>query len=152
VSPLGLQGVFEQQAGEVVVFPWVEWLREHLGVGLGDYDGAGQEEEEEEEDLGPTAWANDIPAGPDPSQDDGGLEVLHGQPITDRKSTFQAHLARVTTEEQAKQFVALLKQDRKIARVSDLGTAQAAITLGMPLWDMECLGDMSLTTLGPGRC
>ena len=30
--------------------------------------------------------------------------VLHGEPLTDRKSTFQAHAAQVKTTEQVSQF------------------------------------------------
>ncbi len=31
-------------------------------------------------------------------------EILHGQPLTDRKSTFQAHLARVTAVEEVSAY------------------------------------------------
>lgn len=41
-------------------------------------------------------------------------EIIHGEPFTDRKSTFQAHLAHVVTSEQVKQVVEELKENRKI--------------------------------------
>lgn len=41
-------------------------------------------------------------------------EILHGEPFTDRKSTFQAHLAHIVTSDQAKQVLEELKKNRKI--------------------------------------
>lgn len=41
-------------------------------------------------------------------------EILHGEPFTDRKSTFQAHLAHVVTSDQVKQVTEELKKNRKI--------------------------------------
>lgn len=36
------------------------------------------------------------------SESDSCPEILHGEPYTDRKSTFQAHLAHVVTSDQVK--------------------------------------------------
>ena len=41
-------------------------------------------------------------------------EIVHGEPFTDRKSTFQAHLAHVVTADQVKQVLEELKENRKI--------------------------------------
>lgn len=41
-------------------------------------------------------------------------EIVHGDPFTDRKSTFQAHLAHVVTPDQVKQVLEELKKSRKI--------------------------------------
>ena len=41
-------------------------------------------------------------------------KIIHGEPFTDRKSTFQAHLAHVGTQEQVKQVLDELKENRKI--------------------------------------
>ena len=41
-------------------------------------------------------------------------QIIHGEPFTDRKSTFQAHLAHVVTQEQVKQVLQELKENRKI--------------------------------------
>lgn len=41
-------------------------------------------------------------------------EIIHGEPFTDRKSTFQAHLAHVVSQEQVKQVLEELKENRKI--------------------------------------
>lgn len=45
-------------------------------------------------------------------------EILHGEPFTDRKSTFQAHLAHVVTSDQVKQVLEELKKNRKINNAS----------------------------------
>ncbi|KAM7429397.1 hypothetical protein ABFA07_019748 [Porites harrisoni] len=42
------------------------------------------------------------------------LQIIHGEPFTDRKSTFQAHLAHVVTQDQVRQVLEELKQNRKI--------------------------------------
>ncbi|XP_031555447.1 uncharacterized protein LOC116292303 [Actinia tenebrosa] len=44
------------------------------------------------------------------------FEILHGETIEDRKSTFQAHLADITSREQVDQVLNELKKDRKIAK------------------------------------
>ena len=41
-------------------------------------------------------------------------QIIHGEPFTDRKSTFQAHLAHVVTQDQVRQVLEELKQNRKI--------------------------------------
>lgn len=116
------QGKAEQQprgatkpspSGAVVIFDWVETLRDLLS--RTDYDSApaaaaddedgqsspsstsrvdvvgnGQEEEEEEEPPEAEIGLEE------------GVEIVHGQAFTDRKSTFQAHLARVSSENQVR--------------------------------------------------
>jgi hypothetical protein len=47
-----------------------------------------------------------------------GTGLVHGEPITDRKSTFQAHLCRVSSREQVRAVLAALNTDRKIARAT----------------------------------
>ncbi|XP_031555469.1 uncharacterized protein LOC116292323 isoform X1 [Actinia tenebrosa] len=46
------------------------------------------------------------------------FEILHGETIEDRKSTFQAHLADITSREQVDQVLDELKKDRKIAKAT----------------------------------
>lgn len=41
-------------------------------------------------------------------------EIVHGEPFTDRKSTFQAHLAHVVTLDQVKRVLQELKKNRKV--------------------------------------
>lgn len=46
------------------------------------------------------------------------IEIVHGHPITDRKSTFQAHVAPATCLEQVKEMQRQLLCDRKIQRAT----------------------------------
>ena len=50
-------------------------------------------------------------------------EILHGEPITDRKSTFQAHLVKVSSEQDVQNALDELKKTRKIANASHNVTA-----------------------------
>ncbi len=34
------------------------------------------------------------------SSSNGGMEIFHGEPLTDRKSTFQAHVTSVSSQEE----------------------------------------------------
>ena len=45
-------------------------------------------------------------------------EILHGEPITDRKSTFQAHLVKVSSEDQMEYALRELKKNRKVANAT----------------------------------
>ena len=46
------------------------------------------------------------------------FDLLHGEAIEDRKSTFQAHLADITSREQVDRVLDELKKDRKIAKAT----------------------------------
>jgi hypothetical protein len=47
-----------------------------------------------------------------------GITVVHGEPLTDRKSTFQAHVARVHSAEDVQAVLAHLYANRKVARAT----------------------------------
>lgn len=53
------------------------------------------------EAVGAAASAEDVEAS---------VEIVHGEPFTDRKSTFQAHLARVSSEQQARRRYSFYQQ------------------------------------------
>lgn len=46
------------------------------------------------------------------------LDIIHGEPITDRRSTFQAHLVKVESEEDVKNALIELKKIRKISNAT----------------------------------
>lgn len=46
------------------------------------------------------------------------LGVFHGEPLTEKRSVFQAHAARCASREDALRFVALLREDRRVARAT----------------------------------
>uniref|UniRef100_UPI00358F5605 protein IMPACT isoform X2 n=1 Tax=Myxine glutinosa TaxID=7769 RepID=UPI00358F5605 len=123
-----LEQIYSEHLGESMVHLWVERLREFLQkLESTDEPGAGSQTghgESDEEDVDQDA--EDF--------DDGNLSlklldtisinhniadhpftpvIAHGEPLTDRRSTFQAHLAPVVKTKQ--QVVARLKETRKIA-------------------------------------
>jgi hypothetical protein len=111
-----------QQLGEGCLFPWIEHLKDVLTP-----EAEVPQADMEEDDIGSdvliaadsvsTYGSERQPAGQqDPEEL--GLEVWHGEPFTDRKSTFQAHVAKIRTEADAMRVLAWLKLDRKIARAT----------------------------------
>ncbi|KAK3263168.1 hypothetical protein CYMTET_28012, partial [Cymbomonas tetramitiformis] len=66
--------------------------------------------------------------------------IIHGDPLTERKSTFQAHLASVTSADQAKAVVAVLIQNRKIAAATHNMVAYR-VHLGNGVWAQDCDDD-----------
>lgn len=50
--------------------------------------------------------------------DDNLPEIVHGEPITDRKSTFQAHLVKVSSEQDVRDALHELGKTRKIANAT----------------------------------
>ena len=112
--------------GEVVMFQWVEFLREYLvekvdtdvktsentmvtttSNSVGDTVVAEDENYDIQESsvLTPQPVCRTVPCP----------IIHHGEPLTDRKSTFQAHVAEVTAVEQVSIVLCELKSNRKIA-------------------------------------
>ncbi len=119
----GLQEIFHNQAGEVVLFPWCEWLKEELHLLPITHSTAEEDENEEKEDNHDShdddhTTNNGNALTPQAAARQHGLELIHGVPFTERKSTFQAHLARITTEKDARTIIECLLLDRKIQRAT----------------------------------
>ncbi len=97
----GLRDIFEQQAGAVVLFTWIEWLKEELKLLPIHHstleEGEGDDNGEAEEDGASTSASASTGAGGavgvmdeaarrQAAQDFlGGIEVVHGEPYTERK-------------------------------------------------------------------
>jgi hypothetical protein len=87
----GLRELFEQQAGEVVLFQWIEWLKEELQLlpihhsTLEEGQDAGEEEGDEEENGGGPVVMNEAARRQAALDFLGGIEVVHGEPYTERK-------------------------------------------------------------------
>lgn len=68
--------------------------------------------------------------------------IVTCDPVVDRKSTFQAHAARVTSEEEACAVVAALLSDRKVARATHNMVALRVVTSdGVALHDNDDDGE-----------
>mmetsp|Transcript_16302 Transcript_16302/g.31628 ORF Transcript_16302/g.31628 Transcript_16302/m.31628 type:complete len:319 (-) Transcript_16302:124-1080(-) len=136
------------QAPDVVVFAWVEFLREKLNEII-DVDNAAEDVHDDENVLEndksmKTGWSS---FGQNSSEDHGfeeenydmeaykayeedkarqkrsqqrekPLTIISGDPFTQQKSSFQAHVAKVTSAQEALEVIFALKQDRKILRAT----------------------------------
>ena len=126
----GMKELFEAAAGEVVIFSWCEWLKEELHLqplrhttALEEEEDDGGHEEQEEQQQQHRQRQSEISTSsstltPQEAAKLHNLNLIHGVPCTERKSTFQAHLARITTEEDAKTIVNCLLLDKKIQRAT----------------------------------
>uniref|UniRef100_A0A8C4N6Z4 Impact RWD domain protein n=1 Tax=Eptatretus burgeri TaxID=7764 RepID=A0A8C4N6Z4_EPTBU len=125
-----LEQIYSEHLGESMVHLWVEQLREFLQklestdepgtgsqTGRGDYDEAEFDQDADDFDDGNLSLKLlDTISIYHNTADQPLMPVLtHGEPLTDRRSTFQAHLAPVVKTEQVQQVVARLKETRKIA-------------------------------------
>eukprot|EP00803_Ostreobium_quekettii_P005650 evm.model.scf_985EXC.1 EVM.evm.TU.scf_985EXC.1 scf_985EXC:847-5233(+) len=111
--------------GEVVLYNWVEWLREQS-----DHWAPCAESNEEncvKTDEAPLKEepANALETEHRDSHDAVGNDknpkyealrasVVHGHPFTEKKSTFQSHLCPVNSRDQVEAFVGILMDDRKV--------------------------------------
>lgn len=125
--------------GEILLYQWVEALRAFI-----DKSQQSRTEEGKKEEVGGTVSIKVSDSGNEEpeicdfelesltvsDQEDNALgalqsakledkpEIIHGEPFTDRKSTFQAHLAHVVTQEQVKQVMEELRRNRKISNAA----------------------------------
>ncbi|XP_053252352.1 protein IMPACT isoform X5 [Podarcis raffonei] len=120
----------KQNLGESILYLWVEKIREFLIEKSQSSDSVGPDVKKitEETDLEyeenfsleyqPLRECAAVTLNFDlsESQEDEELPpIYHGNPITDRRSTFQAHLAPVVSPKQVKNVIAELYKNKKIA-------------------------------------
>ncbi|KAM9849401.1 protein IMPACT isoform 1-T1 [Aulostomus maculatus] len=126
-----LEDLYAEHAGESILYMWVEKVREFLveksqGSEAGDYIVAQPEkvnvtaEEDVDDDDVPDVTSLKLNADNahlfmDPAEDEEVPPVKHGTSITDRRSTFQPHLAPVVTPRQVKMVLEKLYDNKKIA-------------------------------------
>ncbi|XP_064026513.1 protein IMPACT isoform X2 [Pogoniulus pusillus] len=120
----------KQNLGESILYLWVEKIREVLiekAQSSGPEPDIKKTTEEADEDDGDDFLLEYQPIQEDPTQmlnclapeshegDEELPPIHHGDPITDRRSTFQAHLAPVVTPRQVKRVLEKLYENKKIA-------------------------------------
>ncbi|XP_029001386.1 protein IMPACT [Betta splendens] len=122
-----LEDLYVEHAGDSILYLWVEKIREFLLERCQSSETAAQpemvnmttEEEDHDEDapdfrtLGLDAELAQLLM--DPSHDEEVPPIKHGDAITDRRSTFQPHLAPVVTPRQVKMVLEKLMENKKIA-------------------------------------
>lgn len=111
-------------AGEVCVFSMAEQIKEQCQQYLSSRPAeplADHSASREGRDVSETVDTSQLTVGvrravaPDGTL---GPEIVSGEPITDRKSTFQAHLARISSPQEANWVLDTLLQDKRIARAT----------------------------------
>ncbi|XP_025891263.1 protein IMPACT isoform X1 [Nothoprocta perdicaria] len=125
-----LEEIYVQNLGESILYLWVEKIREVLIEKAQSSDPAEPDNkktsEEVDEDNEDDFLLDYQPVQEESikmlnfitseSQEDEELPLIqHGNPITDRRSTFQAHLAPVVTPKQVKRVLEKLYENKKIA-------------------------------------
>ncbi|XP_068449236.1 protein IMPACT [Clinocottus analis] len=129
----GLEDLYAEHAGESILYLWVETIREFLveksrssetvdpseKVNMTteeEVDDEDDEDDEEAPDLRTLKLNTEHPhLFPDGANDDEAPPIKHGNTITDRRSTFQPHLAPVVTPRQVKMVLEKLYENKKIA-------------------------------------
>jgi len=129
-----LNEVYKQNTS-VIILCWVEWLRENTIPSLGlkgdmarkvDEIKIQRDKQQKEQEL-QEALQNE-PQQQIPVKNTSNsfpkqaskilLDIKHGEPITDRKSKFQAHFAQVHSLEEVDFFINKLKENKKIAEAT----------------------------------
>jgi len=101
---------WKEQQGSPILFTWIEWLRDNVFSCL---NWKNEDFARHTAPKGPTTQ----PLAPDFSKvvRQMQIEIYHGEPVTDRKSKFQAHLAHVETVEEVAFVISDLLSNKKIA-------------------------------------
>ncbi|XP_054714131.1 protein IMPACT-like [Uloborus diversus] len=112
-----IEDIYCSNAGESIIYLWIEKLKDfaYPMSFLHPQNTAADEVIEEDNDAEPSAALNSTEQEILEIETDELPPIAHGEPITDRKSVFQAHAAKVLTVQQVKQVLDELKQNRKIA-------------------------------------
>nr|CAD7437923.1 unnamed protein product [Timema bartmani] len=105
-----LQAVYLDNIGECVIFQWIEKIRELLQEQLFAKDQV-EENEEVVEDLSVKLDSVSVDTYELP-------EIIHGEIITDRRSVFQGHVARVFSTRQVKQVLDKLYEEKTIEKAT----------------------------------
>lgn len=108
----GLEMLYSEHIGESIIFMWIEKLKEYLD----SYETKPEIDSAISSNLITEDIITDIVSLD--LKEKSSVDVIpinHGQPITDRRSTFQAHLAVVVSIEQVKEVTKTLLDNRKIA-------------------------------------
>lgn len=106
--------------GEVVLFEWINWLKDFLDTTYPEEDQQQQLEEQEE-----LVKKNDVDVSDTvivdtsvKAEDEACPEIKSGESLIDRKSVFVGHVATVTSVEQVQAVRRKLLQNKKIAKAT----------------------------------
>ncbi|KAK3910603.1 Protein IMPACT [Frankliniella fusca] len=120
-----LQDMYLDNIGETVIFQWVEkareWLQDKVSLQACEVAAKVEDLEDEEEFAASyTCWNDKHDEKTDHLSKDmlNGAKIVHGDPISFKKSTFQGHVATVTSTNEVKQVLSNLMENKKIAHAT----------------------------------
>lgn len=108
--------------GEVVLFEWINWLKEFLDTTYPEEEQQQQQLEKQQEDVekkNDTDVSNTVMVDASTTTEDEACpEIKSGESLIDRKSVFVGHVATVTSVEQVQAVRRKLLQNKKIAKAT----------------------------------
>ena len=114
-----LDQIYSQHEGESILFMWIEKAREYLIDDNSNNDVKSNDEDEYTDEscgtIDTKASSNKFHKHHHHSGDNVNTPIYHGEPIVDRRSTFQAHLSPVHCLEEVHRSLHALKSNKKIA-------------------------------------
>ncbi|XP_015209336.1 protein IMPACT isoform X2 [Lepisosteus oculatus] len=128
-----LEELYAENLGESILYLWVERIREFLVEKSHSADSDGlpltKTTEEVDDDLEDefireynllklSSEQNSVQIFSKDTGDEELPPIKHGEPVTDRRSTFQAHLAPVVTLKQVKMVLSKLHENKKIGNAT----------------------------------
>lgn len=129
-----LEDIYLENAGESIVYEWVERIRQFMAE-----EGEAAEQEIKAEEINGMLEAavlvdkleEDIPCP----------EIFSGDIISDRKSHFQPHLAHVQSVGEVRQVLRKLKENKKIANATHNMYAYRFVPPGSTVVSQDCDDD-----------
>ena len=103
-----LKQILDENPGEPVIYQWIERTRTFLR----EDSTTMMNSEPQTQTL--AAVKTDVSESSS-TEAFSSVPICHGEPLVDRKSVFQAHVARVTDVKQAKKVISELKGDKKLS-------------------------------------
>ncbi|KAK3879632.1 hypothetical protein Pcinc_015817 [Petrolisthes cinctipes] len=130
-----LEDLYLENAGESIVYLWVERIREFM------VEVEQEKEEQEEHELSVTLENAVLSEEPETEETGPCPEVFSGEIISDRKSHFQPHLAAVNSHAQVRQVLNKLYENRKVAAATHNMYAYRLQPPGAPSLSQDCEDD-----------
>ncbi|KAK7016715.1 hypothetical protein SK128_013251 [Halocaridina rubra] len=129
-----LEDIYLENAGESIVYEWVERIRQFMTE---EGESARQDTKEVEISNGLRETILE-----DKTEDETPCpDIFSGEIITDRKSVFQPHLANVQSQSDVRQVLRKLKENKKIANATHNIFAYRFLPFGSSCVSQDCEDD-----------
>ena len=121
-----LNKIYVDSCGSNILYEWIEFVK--------DFVDSKTAEEDEKKFVKTVSTSIELLQIPVPT-------IIHGEPFTDRRSTFQAHLASITCVSDVKIVKTALMENRKISNATHNIVAYRIISNGTVLQDCDDDGE-----------